>query len=118
MKDYLDAATQALFERGGIRHIFDHARNAVVATIIVAAGMDTAKRDDAASLLGLANPSTLSYIVIAIGLLLITLNFLDGFRKLKKLRWHIALQVALGVAYVFFSIRIIQVIVFFRTHSC
>jgi hypothetical protein len=43
---------------------------------------------------------------------------LDGLRRLAKLRWHFVLQAALSFAYLFFSLRLVQLIIFFRTHTC
>lgn len=115
----LGSATHVLFERGGVRAIFDHVRNLLVATIVVAAGLDTAKRSDAEDALhSFANPVFISYIVVSLGILLIAANFFDGLHKLKRFRWHVLLQFALGLAYLFISVRIVQIVVFFRTHGC
>jgi uncharacterized protein YybS (DUF2232 family) len=118
MKSHLQATMRALFDHGGAREIFDHARNALVATIIVAAGLDTANRDDSVRLPGLVNPHFVGYVVVATGVLLVAVNFVDGWRKLRRFRWNVALQVGLSLAYVFVSVRMIQVIVFYRTHGC
>lgn len=108
----------ALFDRGGLKAIFEHARNAVVATLIVAAGLGTAKTPDLSDLVGVPNPTIAGYIVVGVGCVLVALNFLDGLRKLARLRWHIVLQVALGLGYLFASIRIVQFLIFMRTHAC
>ncbi|MGF6607019.1 hypothetical protein OKW45_001919 [Paraburkholderia sp. WSM4175] len=42
MRIFPDSISQALFDRGGLKAVFDHARKLVVATIIVAAGFETA----------------------------------------------------------------------------
>lgn len=119
MNSRFDSATHVLFERGGVRAIFDHVRNLLVATIVVAAGLDTAKRSDAdAALHSFVNPVLISYVVVSLGILLIAANFFDGLQKLKRFRWHVLLQFALGLAYLFISVRMVQVIVFFRTHGC
>ena len=113
-----DSARHVLFERGGVRAIFDHVRNLLVATIVVAAGLDTAKRGDAEEALHSFNPVLISYVVVFLGIVLIAVNFFDGLQKLKRFRWHVLLQFALGLAYLFISVRIVQVVVFFRTHGC
>jgi hypothetical protein len=110
-----DSVVHAFFDRGGLGAIFDHARNMVVATIIVAAGLETAKRVDAT---GLLNPLFAGYVVAGAGCALIALNFIDGLRKLGKLRWHFLLQTALSIAYLVISFRIVQLIIYLRTHSC
>lgn len=90
----------------------------MVATIIVAAGIETTKRFDHTVIVGLLNPALVGYAVVMAGVALILLNFVDGLRKLATLRWPRTLQVALGVAYFLVSFRIIQLIIWVRTHSC
>jgi hypothetical protein len=108
----------ALFDRGGLRAIFDHARNVVVATIIVAAGIETTKRFDHTVFVDLLNPSLVGYAVAVAGVVLILLNFVDGLRKLARLRWPRMLQMALGIAYFLVSFRIVQLIIWVRTQAC
>jgi hypothetical protein len=76
------------------------------------------RRFDSIDLLGLHNPLFAGYVVAGTGCALIALNFMDGLRQLAKLRWHVALQIALSVAYLFFSLRLVQLIIFSRTHTC
>lgn len=109
---------QALFDRGGLKAAFEHIRNLVIATILIAAGFETVKRFDTVDLPGLSNPLLAGYVVAGTGCILVTLNFLDGLRKMARLRWHYALQAALSIGYLFFSFRIVQLIIYFRTHSC
>jgi hypothetical protein len=109
---------QALFDRGGLSATFEHARNFMVATFIVAAGFETVRHFDTIDLPGLHNPLFAGYVVAGTGCLLVALNFIDGLRKLTRLRWHFALQTALGIAYLLFSWRIIQLMVLFRSHTC
>jgi hypothetical protein len=112
------SVVQAFFDRGGLRAVFEHARNAVVATIIVAAGLDMAGRVHVTTLLGLVDPLLAGYVVAGAGFALIALNLVDGLRKLANLRWHVALQAALGLGYLLVSFRIVQLVIFMRTHSC
>jgi len=114
----LDSLVRALFDPDGLKAVFEHARNMVVATIIIAAGFETVKYSDAIDATWLTNPVFTGYIVAAIGCSLAILNFADGLRKLATLRRHFTLQAALIVAYVFMSLRMVQLIVFLRTHSC
>jgi hypothetical protein len=58
------------------------------------------------------------YVVAGAGGVLIVLNFIDGLRKLARFRRHILLQTALGFAYLFISFRIVQLVIFMRTHAC
>lgn len=118
MRTTSDSLIAELFERGGLRAIFDHARNAVVATLIVAAGLGTARTQDLTDLIGVPYPLIAGYVVAGLGCALVALNFLDGLRKLARLRWHVVLQIALGLGYLFASIRIVQFLIFMRTHVC
>ena len=118
MRTDSDSVVSALFDRGGARAIFDHARNTVVATIIVAAGLESMQRLNAAKIFVLLNPLFVGYVVAGAGFALIALNFIDGLRKLARLRWHVLLQALLSTAYVFVSFRIIQLVILLRTGSC
>jgi hypothetical protein len=109
---------QALFDRGGLNAAFEHARNLVVGTFIVAAGFETVSHVDTIDLRGLYSPLFAGYVVAGTGCVLIVLNFIDGLRKLAKLRWHFGLQTALSIAYLLFSLRLVQLIVLFRSHTC
>jgi hypothetical protein len=73
---------------------------------------------DTINLICLYSPLFAGYVVAGTGCLLIALNFIDGLRKLAKLRWHFVLQTALGIAYLLFSLRMVQLIVLFRSHTC
>lgn len=106
-----------LFDQGGLQEVFDHARNVVVATIFVVAGLQASRHGEDLNVFVLLHPVIAGYFVAAFGCGLIILNFIDGFRKLAKLQWNIVLQAALSLAYFMASIRIIQLIVFWRTHT-
>lgn len=118
MRTTSDSLIAVLFDQGGLKAVFEHARNAVVATLIVAAGLGTVRTPDLSDLVGVPNPTIAGYIVVGLGCALVLLNFLDGLRKLARLRWHIVLQIALGLGYLFASIRIVQFLIFMRTHVC
>jgi hypothetical protein len=118
MRGVTQAVAQALFDRGGLKSAFEHIRNLVIATVLVAAGFESVKRFDLIDLPGLSNPRFAGYVVAGTGCLLIFLNLLDGLRQLSRLRWHFVLQTALTVAYIFFSLRMVQLIILFRTHTC
>ncbi|TQM12118.1 hypothetical protein FB548_2043 [Pseudoxanthomonas sp. 3HH-4] len=107
----------ALFERGGLRTAFEHARNAVVATLIIAAGLEASKGANAIGVLGIS-PLVAGYLVAAVGYVLILLNCIDGLRRLSRLRWHVIPQVALSLAYLLVSIRIVELTILLRTGAC
>lgn len=118
MRGVRRAVTQALFDGNGLKGAFEHIRNLVIATVLVAAGFETVKRSDVINLPGLSNPLFAGYVVAGIGCALIVLNLLAGLRQLSRLRWHIALQTALIITYVIFSLRMVQLIILFRTNTC
>ncbi len=89
-----------------------------MATIIIAAGLDTAKRIDVVGLVGLLNPLVAGYFVAGAGGLLVILNFVDGLRRLARFRGHVYLQIAFFVVYLFVSVRVVQLVIFMRTHTC
>lgn len=104
----------ALFERGGFTAIFDHTRNLVVATIFVAAGADALKHPASSIFLGVVSIQFASYLIMAAGLLLITLNLMDGLNKLSKVRRPIGWRIILVIVYLIFSLRMAQMIIAFR----
>ena len=48
------------------------------------------------------------------GIILLALNFLDGFYKLAKLDWHAAYQIVMTLFYFVLSVRLVQLILAFR----
>ena len=104
----------ALFERGGFTAIFDHTRNLVVATIVVAAGADAMNHPSSSIFRGVVNIQFASYLIMAAGLLLIALNLMDGLNKLSKVRRPIGWRIVLVIAYLILSFRMAQMIVAFR----
>ena len=49
-----------------------------------------------------------------IGVILLLLNFVDGFYKLSKLNWHLAYQILMSFCSFAMSVRLIQLILAFR----
>ncbi|MFM0498499.1 hypothetical protein [Paraburkholderia caledonica] len=67
MKFVRASIAQALFDHGGLRAVLEHARNLLVATIIVAAVFETVKNSDTIHLPGLSNPFLAGYVVAGTG---------------------------------------------------
>lgn len=107
---------RTLFERDGLKQVFEHTRNMVVSTIIVTAGMEAVNNVGNIDMVGVMTPVITGYFVAGVGAVLILLNLADGLRRLSTLRWHFAFQAALTIAYVVFSLRMVQLIIYFRTH--
>jgi hypothetical protein len=103
-----------LSEGGIVSAVFDHARNLVVATLIVAAGADALKNPESSVFLGVLNIQFAGYLIAAVGVFLIVLNLIDGLNKLSRVRWPIGWQIFLAVVYLFFSLRMAQMMMAFR----
>jgi hypothetical protein len=103
-----------LFDQDGLNTVFQHARNVLSGTMIIAAGMYAAHHLGASPLPGMWTLHVAGYVVTAIGIVLLVLNLCDGLRRLSRRRHHLALRVATIVVYVALSVRLTQVIVYFR----
>lgn len=103
-----------LFEDEGLNTVFQHARNMLSGSLIVAAGIYAAHHIGSSQLPGLWTVHLAGYLVAASGVLLLFLNLCDGLRRLARRRHHLALRVATIVVYLALSVRLTQVIVYFR----
>jgi hypothetical protein len=108
-----DLATE-MFDQNGLDTFFAHARNVLTGTLIVAAGMYAAHQLGDAQLPGMWTVHVAGYAIAALGAALLALNLADGLHRLAKRKHPLVLRrVAIGV-YVALSIRLAQVIVYFR----
>lgn len=105
---YIDHIEQASKE------IFGHIEKMIVATLIISAGAHVSSTDPAILLFGYLRHSLVGRGVELFGIILLTLNFLDGLYKLSKLKWHVAYQVVMAICYVALSVRLVQLILAFR----
>ena len=105
---------EMLFDRGGSEAIFAHARNLVIATLIVAAGTKATSPEAAPHLWGVFNVKAAGYTVAIFGTLLLGLNLVAGLRKLARANWHFVFQALLIVAYLLITIRVAQLVIAFR----
>jgi hypothetical protein len=104
-----------LFEHDGLSTVFQHARNVLSGTVIVAAGLYAAHHVGGSQMPGMWTVHLAGYAVAAVGVVLLLLNLADGLRRLSRRRHHLALRVAVIVAYLALSVRLTQVIVYFRS---
>ena len=109
------SVSNTLFERGGLKLIFDHARNLVVATLIIAAGLEASHGSRRIALA--IDAFIIGNLVALVGLALLVLNFIDGLRMLARLNAPRLLQWLLALTYVVFSWRVAQLVLMFRSHS-
>jgi len=69
------------------KEIFGHVEKMIVATLIISAGAHVSSTDPAILLFGYLRHSLVGRGVELFGIILLFLNFLDGFYKLTKLSW-------------------------------
>ena len=96
------------------KEMFGHVEKMIVATLIILAGAHVSSTDPAILLFGYLRHSLVGRGVELFGVILLFLNFLDGFYKLTKLSWHVAYQIVMSVCYFALSVRLVQLILAFR----
>lgn len=104
-----------LLDQVGLKDLFDHVRNLLMATVIIAAGAHVIKQAVTIELPGVLYDEFAGYVVLAIGALLAVLNALNGLHQLNKQHWHMGIRIAVIVLYVVATVRLIQFVVVFRT---
>ena len=97
------------------KEIFSHVEKVIIGTLIVSAGAHVSSADPAIELFGYLRHGLVGRGVELFGIILLVLNFLDGLYKLARLNWHLAYQIAMTLLYVALSVRLIQLILAFRT---
>lgn len=115
MRELLRTTSVRLLDEGGLKDLFDHVRNLLMATLIMAAGAYVVRQAATIELLGVLYDEFAGYIVLAIGGFLALLNALDGLHQLNKQQWHIGIRIVVIVLYVVSTVRLIQLVVVFRT---
>lgn len=96
------------------KEMFGHVEKMIVATLVISAGAHVSSTDPAILLFGYLRHGLIGRGVELFGILLLVLNFLDGFYKLSKLNWHIAYQIVMSICYIVLSVRLVQLILAFR----
>ena len=96
------------------RELFSYVERMIIGTLIVSAGAHVSSNEPAILLFGYLRHGLVGRGVELFGVILLLLNFLDGFYKLSKLNWHVAYLVLLSFFYFALSIRLIQLILAFR----
>lgn len=108
----LDRMRYILFEAGVSRMIFEHARNLVVAVLVLAVGVEATKHDPGE--IGILYFRPAGYLVAAIGVLLMLLNLVEGLHRLAKVRLPGAWQALLIAVYLVLFWRVARLILLFR----
>ena len=96
------------------KEIFGYVEKMIVGTLIISAGAHVSSNEPAIVLFGYLRHSLVGRGVELFGVILLVLNFLDGFYKLAKLEWHAAYQIVMSFCYIVLSVRLIQLILAFR----
>jgi hypothetical protein len=94
--------------------MFGYVEKMVIATLIISAGEHVSSDEPAIVLFGYLRHGLVGRGVELFGIVLLLLNFLDGFYKLAKLNWHAAYQVVMSLCYIALSVRLVQLILAFR----
>jgi hypothetical protein len=103
-----------LFDRDGLSTVFLHARNLLTGAAVVAAGLYAVHHLGNKQLAGMWTVHVAGYGVALGGTLLLVLNLFDGLRRLARQQLPLALRVAVAIAYTGMSLRLVQVLVYFR----
>ena len=96
------------------KEMFGYVEKMIIGTLIISAGTHISSNDPAIELFGYLRHGLVGRGVQLVGVILLVLNFLDGFYKLAKLDWHVAYQVIMSICYIALSVRLIQLILAFR----
>lgn len=102
------------FEQAGLEAVFNHVRNLVISTLIIAAGMSATVHGPHIPPVAVFELESCGYGVAATGLALAILNLVDGLHKLPRTNTPILLRVLVIMLYLFFSVRATQLIYAFR----
>ncbi len=108
-------ALSSLFEHDNMKLIFEHLRNLLMCTLLLAAGSFQLS-NPAGMLVGSTLQSWLGYGVLAIALILTVLSLLDGINQLSKMRYPTILKLGLIFAYIIIAVRVVVVTFSFRTY--
>lgn len=103
-----------LFDDEGLNTVFQHARNILTSTVLIAAGIDASHLPGAQAFTMLWNIHFAGHLVTLAGILLLVLNLWDGLRRLSSRPHALVLRVLAVTAYLVLSLRLTQVILHFR----
>jgi hypothetical protein len=105
---------QITFEQDGLEAVFNHVRNLVIATLIIATGVHATVHEPRIPALAIFQVEWCGYGVAASGLILAFLNLLDGLHRLARTKTPNLLRVLVIILYLFCSVRIAQLMFAFR----
>lgn len=115
LKQTWNELSTELFDEDGLTTVFTHARNVVTGAAVIAAGMYAAHHLQTGPMRGMWTVHFAGYAVAALGGVLLVLNLIDGLRRLARRRHHLLLRIAAILVYVGLSVRLTQVVIYFRS---
>lgn len=94
-------------EDGFTKVIFDHIRNVLICTFLLAIGTSQLKEPDE-MFFSLTQGKNAGVGIIAISFILFVINTYDGVRAIHKTKFHSVISVLLIFLYLFFSIKLME----------
>ena len=104
-----------LFEQQGIDSVFAHARNVLTGAAIIAAGVYAFTHLGTSQVPLTWTVHFAGYAVATVGVILLALNLVDGLRRLARRKHHLLLRVFAIFVYIGLTVRLTQVVVYFRS---
>ncbi|RTZ48009.1 hypothetical protein EKL30_03270 [Candidimonas sp. SYP-B2681] len=108
-------ALNSLIAQDKMKLVFEHLRNLLMCTVLLAAGSYQLERP-VGMLVGSSLQSSLGYGVVGIALILIVFSLLDGIYRLGKTRYSTILKLGLIIIYIVIAVRIVVVTATFRVY--
>ena len=115
MRLLFQSTKRKLIDEGGLKELFEHVKNLLMATLVMAAGSYGIKQAAVLEVFGVFDVGFSGYVVLAIGVLLAVLNAINGFHKLNKQQWHVGFRVAAIFIYFVVTMRLVQLVVMLRS---
>ena len=106
---------EELFDNDGLTAVFTHARNVLTGAAVLAAGFYAAHHIGTTQIPGMWTVHIAGYAIATFGAILLGLNLFDGLRKLARRKHHVLLRLAVMLVYLGLSVRLTQVILYFRS---
>jgi len=103
-----------LFEREGLSTLFQHARNVLSGSLIIAAGLYASHHRPRLPAPALWTVQFAGHVVTVVGVLLLVLNLIDGLRRLSRRGYPLLLHAVAALAYFGITVRLVQVLAYFR----
>ncbi len=100
-------------DNGLSKAIFDHLRNLLICTFILAIGT-TEIREQSSTIFTFFDSQYSGTGVIGVSILLMMLNVYDGIRKISNSKYHVVLSIGLVMLYLYLTVRVIEMAWNFR----